>query len=581
MSLKTVPKHLKKYTANQHYESYTPINHSVWRFVMRQNHHTLKDLAHETYTDGLEASGITIEKIPNVNQMNKSLEPFGWGAATIDGFIPGVAFFEFQGNGVLPIATDIRKLENIQYTPAPDIIHEAAGHAPILCDETYSKYVKLFGEIGKKAIATKEEHEHFEALRTYSNLLEKGDATEEEIADAKQTLDEKETAIKGLSEAEKIGRLYWWTVEYGLIGTVDEPKIYGAGLLSSVAEGSNILNPEVKKIPFDVQEIVHTGFDITKPQPQLFVCESFEQLIEGLEEFAEEMAFKKGGTESLDKAIQSENTATTVLSSGLQITGIFSERITDVSGEAAYFKTSGPTALATDDLQIPGHGTDYHADGFGSPVGRLKSVDAPLEELSEGQLNELGIIKEEEVILEFESGVTVEGKVEDLVRKNGRLVLIPFTNCKVSLGDNVLFEPEWGTFDMAVGESIISVFAGAADGEAFYPEVVEEDEDRSTVQPALSPLEQLYQEVRDIREGRVDDPEGELERVWGELQASHTDDWLLRIEIFELLEGNDWLPLAKQEVETELERLKDRSEELKTLIDRGKKVASHAELVKN
>ena len=83
--------------------------------------------------------------------MNECLAPSGWGAVTIDGLIPGVAFFDFQGHGLLPIATDIRKVENIEYTPAPDIVHEAAGHAPILLDPTYAKYVKRFGQIGAKA----------------------------------------------------------------------------------------------------------------------------------------------------------------------------------------------------------------------------------------------------------------------------------------------------------------------------------------------------------------------------------------------------------------------------------------------
>ena len=82
--------------------------------------------------------------------MNDCLAPSGWGAVTIDGLIPGVAFFDFEGHGLLPIATDIRKVENIEYTPAPDIVHEAAGHAPILLDSTYAKYGKRFGQIGVK-----------------------------------------------------------------------------------------------------------------------------------------------------------------------------------------------------------------------------------------------------------------------------------------------------------------------------------------------------------------------------------------------------------------------------------------------
>ncbi|TFB19621.1 aromatic amino acid hydroxylase [Filobacillus milosensis] len=573
-----VPKHLRKYTAKQNYDAYTPINHAVWRYVMRQNHHTLKDLAHEAYTDGLRASGITIEKIPNVYDMNKALAPFEWGAATIDGFIPGVAFFEFQGNGILPIATEIRKLENIQYTPAPDIIHEAAGHAPILCNEKYSEYVKLFGEIGKKAIATKEEHEHFDAVRNYSNLLEKGGATEEEIQAAERRVKEKEDAIQGVSEAEKIGRLYWWTVEYGLIGTVEEPRIYGAGLLSSVAEGSNILSSEVEKRPFNVQEMVETAFDITKPQPQLFVCTSFDQLIDGLKEFANEMAFIKGGTESLEKAIQSENTATSVFSSGLQVTGIFSERLIDNEGNLTYIKTNGPTNLAVDNIELPGHGTNHHADGFGSPVGKLKGLTKPLEDLNDEELVGQGIIKGERATLNFESGVEVKGEVKDIVKKNNKVVLINFEDCRVTLGDKVLFEPEWGVFDMAVGAEIVSVFAGAADGEAFHPTVNAEPEEEKVLSE-LTPIEQLFQDVRDVREGRVENVEAELTRVVNEIKEVSPDDWLLRIEIIEILLAKEIASELLKEVNEELERVKMLNDEWCTLIERGRTVAKSAPLI--
>ncbi|RPF50580.1 aromatic amino acid hydroxylase [Aquisalibacillus elongatus] len=573
-----VPKHLRQYTAEQHYGAYTPINHAVWRYVMRQNHHTLKNLAHEAYTDGLRKSGITIEKIPNVDDMNKALAPFGWGAATIDGFIPGVAFFEFQGNGVLPIATEIRKLENIQYTPAPDIIHEAAGHAPILCDKKYSEYVKLFGEIGKKAIATKEEHDHFDAVRHYSNLLEKGDATQEEIKKAEENLEEKEQAIKGVSEAEKIGRLYWWTVEFGLIGTVNQPRIYGAGLLSSVAEGGNILSPDVEKRPYDVQEMVETSFDITKPQPQLFVCESFDQLIDGLKEFAQEMAFMKGGTESLDKAIQSENTATAVFSSGLQVTGVFSTRRTDEDGNLTYIKTNGETNLAVNDTELAGHGTDHHADGFSSPVGKLKGMIKPLEDLTDEELVSQGILIEKLTSLVFESGLEVKGLIKDIVRKNGKVVLITFDQCRVIQGDDILFEPEWGVFDMAVGAEIVSVFAGAADGEAYHP-TVKEDKEPEKILEELSPIEQLYQDVRDVREGRIKNSEAVLRRVASELNDVSPNDWLLRIEILEILLDQQMATDLLKELNTELNRVQSLNEEWHTLIERGRKVAKSASLI--
>ena len=142
--------------------------------------------------NGLQSSGINIEAIPKVEEMNECLASSGWGAVTIDGLIRR-RVFDFQGHGLLPIATDIRKVENIEYTPAPDIVHEAAGHAPILLDPTYAKYVKRFGQIGAKAFSTKEEHDAFEAVRTLTIVKESPTSTPDEVTAAENNVIENKT----------------------------------------------------------------------------------------------------------------------------------------------------------------------------------------------------------------------------------------------------------------------------------------------------------------------------------------------------------------------------------------------------
>lgn len=566
--VKKVPRHLQKYVVDQQYEKYTPIDHAVWRYVMRQNHNYLKDTAHQAYVGGLKASGISVEKIPNVMDMNKALKPFGWGAANIDGFIPGVIFFDFQAHGILPIASDIRKLENIQYTPAPDIIHEAAGHAPILCEEKFSEYVKLFGQIGSKALATSEEHELFEAVRTYSNLLESGKATKEEIEEAKANFEEKQSAVTELSEAEQISRLYWWTVEYGLIGSVNQPQIYGAGLLSSVSEGRSSLTASVKKLPFNLQRVIETGFDITKPQPQLFVCDSFDQLIDAVNEFSKTMAFKVGGTEGLDKAFRSNHTATIQYSSGLQLTGTLRNIIKDEKGEAIYIQTDGPSALAYNNTELKGHGKTTHHDGFGAPIGGIVNVIKPLEKLSDAELKEIGIEIGKECTLEYESGVKVVGTPLQWIRKEDNLLLISFKDCTVSFAGQTLFQPDWGTYDLAVGEKISSVFAGAADSEQFYADL-EEVESKPLAKRELTKLEQMYGKVRNIRENTDSDIEVVITEVIEKLTTDYQEDWLLRIEIMELLVKNNLLPEKQLLLKEQLEEIKLIHDEYPVLIERG------------
>jgi phenylalanine-4-hydroxylase len=571
-SLVQVPIHLKEFVVEQDYEQYTPIDHAVWRYVMRQNHHYLGQTAHSAYLEGLRLSGISVERIPNIREMNECLAKIGWGAVTIDGFIPAVAFFDFQAHRILPIACDIRQYDHIAYTPAPDIIHEAAGHAPIILDETYRSYLKIFGEIGSRALSSKEDYELYEAIRYLSIVKEDPESTEEVIRQAEEELERKAKAVQNVSEANELARLYWWTVEYGLIGDCENPRIYGAGLLSSVGESISCLQDDVKKIPFSLQACIETDYDITKPQPQLFVCRDFQELIDAILEYSKRMALNVGGTESLIKARNMPQTTTAVYSSGLQVSGILAELEFDSQGEAVYLKTTGPSALAVGNKELPGHGKQYHAEGFGSPIGRLAGESTPLECFTDEQLQEKGIVPGKRSILSFESGLQVAGVVRYILREGGRLVLIGFDECTVTYQDKTLFQAEWGTFDMAVGERIVSVFAGAAHREAFAtgthkPSVISARQ--SSYSPEQIRLHQLYQQVRNIREKQQAFDRDTLLTILDELDADYPEDWLIRLELLEILYRQAGTEHEQSRLHSVLEKLKDANPDQKQLIVNG------------
>src|SRR5438128_3704246 len=113
--------------------------------------------------------------------MNDALGKIGWVAVTVDGFIPPAAFMEYQAYRVLVIAADIRQLRHIEYTPAPDIIHESAGHAPIIADSNYNQYLSYFGSIGAKAMFSSKDFELYEAIRELSILKEMPDSSKEDL----------------------------------------------------------------------------------------------------------------------------------------------------------------------------------------------------------------------------------------------------------------------------------------------------------------------------------------------------------------------------------------------------------------
>ncbi len=290
MNTDKIPHHLKQFIVDQDYSRYTIIDHKVWSFVMDISIPFFKKYAHSSYFEGLNKTGITFNKIPLIKNMNEKMSKIGWGAVPVRGFIPPWAFMEFQALGVLPIACDIRNSENLTYTPAPDIIHESAGHSPIIINEEYSHYLKQYGKIASKAIFSKEDEKIYFAIRKLSDLKEDRGATNKEIVIAEKELKEAKEGQSTPSEATLLSRLHWWTVEYGLIGTINNPKIYGAGLLSSVAESQNCLSKNIKKIPLTI-DCIEYPYDITEQQPQLFVAKSFSDLTTILKEFEKTMSF--------------------------------------------------------------------------------------------------------------------------------------------------------------------------------------------------------------------------------------------------------------------------------------------------
>ncbi len=565
--IERLPKHLKQFIKPQDYDEYTPINQAVWRYVMRKNVDYLSKVAHSSYLEGLKKTGIEIDNIPSMYGMNRILKDIGWAAVAVDGFIPPNAFMEFQAYNVLVIASDIRQLEHIEYTPAPDIIHEGAGHAPIIANPEYAEYLRRFGEIGCKAISSARDYEIYEAIRLLSILKEAEDTPQEEIDAIEKRVDELQNEVAEPSEMALIRNLHWWTVEYGLIGTVENPKIYGAGLLSSIGESAWCMTDKVKKLPYDI-EAAYQSFDITKPQPQLFVTPDFAHLNLVLEEFANKMALRTGGLSGVEKLIKSNALGTIELSTGIQVSGVFTNVIEE-NGKPVYIQTTGKTALAYREKELVGHSTEYHAEGFGSPVGKLKGINLAIEDMSPRDLKAYAIYEGERVTLEFEGNIVVSGEIITGTRNlQGKIILISFKNCTVTHNDKVLFQPEWGIYDMAVGKKIISAFSGPADVNSF--DLITHVPSSTTIKSKKSPerkgLEDLYQNIRNLRNGEK--TELSIEDTFDKLSSNHTNDWLLSVEIAELLYKNNQSTLLEKVME-HLNDVKKRRPEVAHLIDGG------------
>ncbi len=403
--IERLPPHLHQYIKPQNYAHYSAIDQAVWRYVMQKNMAFLSTYAHPTYINGLAKVGISKDQIPNMYGMNRILKDIGWAAVAVDGFIPPRAFMEFQAYNVLVIASEMRQLKHIEYTPAPDIIHEAAGHAPLLADPEYASFLRRFGEIGAKAISSPHNKKLYHAIRELSILKELPGSSKIELERAEAAVHDLQKQKMEASEMDQLRNLHWWSVEYGLIGNPKDFLLYGAGLLSSIGESKWCMSKQVKKLPF-TQEVIHQNFDITQPQPQLFVTPNFAHLSKILEKVANSMGLRKGGKKSVDKLVASEEVGTVELSTGLQISGTFKRCIPHPleHSKAAYIQTIGLTALSFRNQELVGHGTSYHSDGFGSPLGKLKDSNLPIEDMTPSDLEAFGLIEGQTTSLCFESG---------------------------------------------------------------------------------------------------------------------------------------------------------------------------------
>ena len=407
----------------------------------------------------------------------------------------------------------------------------------------------------------------YEAIRLLSILKEAEDTPQQEIDAAEKAVEDLQNNMGEMSEMARIRNLHWWTVEYGLIGTVEDPKIYGAGLLSSIGESAWCMTDNVTKIPYDIAA-AEQSFDITKPQPQLYVTPDFAHLSSVLEEFANTMALRTGGLSGVEKLIQSNALGTIELSTGLQVSGVFTNVIEN-NGKPVYVQTTGKTALAYREKELVSHGTSTHPEGFGSPIGKLKGINLAIEDMSPRDLSAYGIYEGETVTLEFDGDIVVSGKIITGSRNlQGQIILISFRDCTVTHNDTILFQPEWGTYDMAVGKKVVSAFSGPADVNSF--DLITHVPSSTTIKAKTSEsrleLEHLYRQVREIRDG---DQNGEpLSNIFYALKTNHPKDWLLAVEIAELVKERGEQRLM-EDVFIYLEKLKTQRPEIAHLIAGG------------
>ena len=271
---------IEAFGVDQKYSEYTLEDHETWRLATESLEEVLVGHTAVNYTESFVSTGMSKSAIPSLETVQEALGRWGWNAIVVDGFIPPDVFMLLQANSILPISKPIRTRSQLGYTPIPDIIHEAAGHLPMLHCAEYRDFLQRLGELGANTQLNEIDMQLYYAQKHIAELLADEVSDQQALADAEQAVDEAKTLAENSppSPARRVARFHWWTVEYGLIGP--DHKIYGAGLLSSVSEAAKYQDAGHERLSVASSD---RGFEIDHIQPIYYVADSWQHLMQELE----------------------------------------------------------------------------------------------------------------------------------------------------------------------------------------------------------------------------------------------------------------------------------------------------------
>ena len=238
----------EQYLIQQDWAAYTPEQHAVWAELVRRRMPQLNAHACAEYLDGFHQIGLREDTIPNLAEVNKRLGPrTGWNATPVSGFLPPDAFFEMLAARQFPTTTWLRSRDSLEYTPEPDIFHDVFGHVPMHAHPVFADFLQEYG-------------------RVCAGLTDK-------------------------DKLERMGRLFWFTVEFGIIRQNGEIKLYGSGLISSHGESNYVLGsngPEIRD--FNLDQVLDQQFLVSEMQKVLYAVESFDQIYEAAQQAEERLS---------------------------------------------------------------------------------------------------------------------------------------------------------------------------------------------------------------------------------------------------------------------------------------------------
>ena len=230
---------LPEFIEQQYDERYDDEAHDVWGILYERRMRTLRDTGSAVFLSGIERIGLAPDRVPDLRAVNARLRVrTGWSAVGVGGFIPAAQFFRCLAERRFPTTLIVRPRTQLDYLPEPDIFHDVFGHVPLHSDPVFADFLQQFGALA--------------------------------------------AAARSERDIDAMARLFWFTVEFGLIHEEGRTKVYGSGLISSQSDAANALSHAATRRQFTVDAVIAQPFEIDRVQDVLFVIESFDQLFEAV-----------------------------------------------------------------------------------------------------------------------------------------------------------------------------------------------------------------------------------------------------------------------------------------------------------
>jgi phenylalanine-4-hydroxylase len=229
------------FATRQDWAAYTPAQHAVWSTLYRRRMTALQRTASRAFLEGAELIGLSADHVPDLDDINRRLDRLtGWAAVPVTGFLPAHDFFACLAERRFPTTVTIRSMDQLDYVPEPDIFHDVFGHVPLHANRDFASFLQRFGTLAARA--------------------------------------------ESAAETERMARLFWFTVEFGLVREDGDVKVYGSGLISSHGDAANALGPSCRRLPFSLEGVTAHPFEIDRLQDTLFIVQSFEELFRSINE---------------------------------------------------------------------------------------------------------------------------------------------------------------------------------------------------------------------------------------------------------------------------------------------------------